>query len=119
MKTPHLPSIPPWAKSVKTWLAFLTVVFGFYAGAAAIGLEVPRPVWINEHLQLAGKVKKNTVRSYQSNVSHIRRQLIDARIAKSKAKPGSDLYNEFLRDEAELKDKLAEAKARLKKARGY
>lgn len=111
------PKLPKFATRLQTWLIVMGTITATYAGAAAIGFDVPRPVWIAEHLHLVGEVKQNTVRALKSDVTHIRRQLIDARVAKSKAKPGTPLYDEFFKDEEELKEQLEDAKEALSDAR--
>jgi len=113
-------TVPSWAKSIKTWLLTCTIVFGFYAGAAAIGLEVPRWTWFSEHVVLAGEVRQNRIKIYRGDIKSIRRQLIDARIGLSKVsrKRNPRLYDQFLRDEAALTEELSDAKEALIRARG-
>ena len=41
--------LPKWAKTAGAWLGLGAALFAFYAGAAAIGLDVPRPTWFAEH----------------------------------------------------------------------
>lgn len=111
--------IPSWAKSMKTWLVMGTIVFGFYAGAAAIGLQVPRWTWFSEHIALAGEVHQNTIKMYQGDVKSIRRQLIDSRIGLSKVDQDRNpqLYERFLRDADELRAELQDARDSLTRAR--
>ena len=113
----NTPKMPKFVTKIQTWLVIVTAIAGTYAGAAALGLQVPRPTWISEHLQLAGEVKQNTIKALKSDVSHIRRQLIDARIAKTKVKKGTLVYDKFLEDEQQLKDQLDDAKEALNRAR--
>lgn len=110
-------NIPKWAKSLKFWALTFAAFVGVWAAAPIVGLDLPRWTWFTEHQALAAEVKQNTIKALKSDVSHIRRQLIDARIAKSKAKPGTPLYSEFFKDEEELKDELKDAKSALARAR--
>ncbi|KKL05865.1 hypothetical protein LCGC14_2601750 [marine sediment metagenome] len=110
-------NLPKWAKSLKFWALTTAAVFGAYAAAATIGINLPRPAMLSEHKVLAGEVRGNTVRIYQSTVNHLRRQLIDVRIAKTKVKLHSPLYYKFLEDEEELTNRIDDAKAALMRAR--
>ncbi len=42
-------NIPKWAMSLKFWALTVAAVFAVWAGATAIGLDLPRPAWIAEH----------------------------------------------------------------------
>ncbi len=104
---------------LQTWLIVLTGVFGAYAGAAAIGLEVPRWAWISELRAVAGEVKTNRVQLYQGNVESLERRHTTVIIALSRAKPGTRLYDVLFGKERALGRQLDEAKEQLRKVRGF
>lgn len=108
-------TFPSWAKGIRNWL---TLLVASYAVAAAAGIDVPRPAWINEHRVLAGTVKENTVRIIEGTVESLQRQLTELKIQKSKVPPGA-LYDELTRSEAILRAQLSDTRARLRKVRGF
>ncbi len=113
------PQLPKFVTKIKTWLIVMTTITATYVGLAAIGIDVPRPAWFSEHKALAGEVRDNRIKLYRGDVKGLQRQLIDARIGLSKVnrKRNPRLYDQFLRDEAELTDLLSDAKEELKRAR--
>ena len=111
--------VPKFLKKLHTWLIFATLVFGTYAGAAAIGLQIPRWTWYSEHLELAGEVRGNKVDLHQGQIDSIDRRLTTAIIARSKAKPGTDLHDILTGRKRKLERQLKAAEAKLKKVRGF
>ena len=111
--------IPGWAKSLKFWMTTVVALFALYAGATAIGLDIPRWTWISEHRALAGEVKSDRVHLYQGKVESLERRHTSAIISRSKAKKGSDLHSLLLSKERRLERQLEDAKAILKKVRGF
>ncbi|KKL48879.1 hypothetical protein LCGC14_2321130 [marine sediment metagenome] len=111
--------LPRVIKTSCGWLAAGTVIFGFYAGASAIGLQIPRWAWYSEHIELAGDVRQNSIKMYRGDVKSLRRQLIDARIGLSRVDRDRNpkLYEQFLRDELELNGQLSDARQALERAR--
>ncbi len=111
--------IPKFATKLQTWLIFATAVFGFYAGAAALGLEVPRPAWIGEHRALAGEVRSNRIKLYRDDVRDARNAARDARIARSRVNQSKrpELYESLLSDEIDAREQLRDAKEALSRAR--
>jgi hypothetical protein len=111
--------VPSWAKGLKFWIILITSVFALYAGAAAIGLEMPRWAWISELRVVAGDVKSNRVQLYQGKVDSLERRHTAAIIALSRAKPGTRLYNVLFSKERTLGRQLDEAMEKLRKVRGF
>ena len=107
--------VPHWAKRTKYWLGFTAAVFALYAGAATIGLDLPRWAWISEHRALAGEVK--------TNVEEILKQKVDwfqDRVWKIENRIQDRGVTPSLRDQLrEYEKKLREAEAHLAKVRGY
>jgi len=113
------PKLPKFVTKLQTWLIVLTGIFGVYAGAAAIGLEVPRWAWISELRAVAGEVRSNRVQLYQGKVESLERRHTAVIIALSRAKPGSRLYDVLFSKERTLGRQLSEAKETLKSVRGF
>ena len=137
--------LPKWAKSTRAWLALAVAVFAFYAGAAAVGLQVPRWAWFSEHrrdvqiitsthrsdvkaitskhdddvMVLAGNVQKNKIAILESTQASVRRQLINIRITKRRLAQQGDFDPQLERDEQQLQNQLRDINARLKRVRGH
>ena len=104
---------------LQTWLIIMTAVTGTYAGAAALGLPVPRPVWLPEFMALADEVLDNRIKLYRGDVKDLRSQLRDARVSRSRVDSTKSprLYEELLKDEEDLKGELEDAKDELRRVR--
>ena len=46
---PNRPKMPAWASNMKVWVAVIIALPAIYAGAAGMGLDLPRPTWLAEH----------------------------------------------------------------------
>jgi len=113
------PKLPKFVTKLKTWIIVMGAITTTYAGAALVGLEVPRWTWISEHQALAGEVRNTRAEVYKSKVEHLENRHTDVLIAKQKVKPGTELYNTLFRKEKDLKRQLENAQAMLKKVRGF
>ena len=134
-------SLPKWARSTRAWLVFAAAVFAFYAGAATIGLDIPRPAFHSEHERdinvvtkthredvevltaggqaLAAEIQKNKVSILEGTQRSLRRQLIDIRTAKRQLKQKGDFDPQLERDEQTLQNQLRDIGAKLQRVRGH
>jgi len=70
------------------FLTTLTVVFGLYAGAASVGLDIPRWAWVSEVRAAENKLGELRLQFEQMRVESLRRAQLDVvtRIAELEAR---------------------------------
>jgi hypothetical protein len=70
------------------FLTTLTVVFGLYAGAASVGLDIPRWAWVSEVRAAESKLSELRLQFEQMRVESLRRAQLDVvtRIAELEAR---------------------------------
>ena len=77
-----------WLKKTNSILIILTGIFGLYAGAASIGLNIPRWAWISEVHAAENKINDLRLSFEQMRLDSLKRSQLDiiSRIAELEAK---------------------------------
>ena len=97
-------------QKIKKWqiiAAFLVSLFGLYAGATSIGLNLPRPAWISEVHAAERLTNGVQIRMEQLHLESLRRSWNDvvSRIAELEAK-GVAVPNKLLIQERDLSTQI-------------
>ena len=114
--------LPKWARGTRAWLGFAAAIFAVYVGAAAVGMDLPRPAWISEHnrdirlLMAGGRDTRQRVLALELEQRRTRYYRVRAD-AKSQLTKTGRVDPELLREEAFLRGLIDNLEAEIGKIR--